>query len=295
MDFLISTARKVRTLLECIKFEHSIFALPFALTGALLASESFPSLHVIFWIVVAMFGGRSGAMAMNRLIDSRYDRINPRTKNWPFSSGLISKYELFVFALLSFGLLVFASYMLNPLCFYLSPVAIFLLVFYSYTKRFTSLSHIFLGLCWAMAPMGAWIAIRGEFSWRIVPLCFASLFMVAGFDIIYALQDVEFDRSVGLYSIPAKFGVDFSLMVSRLFHIFTWLLLLYIFFSFKLGALYLVGILIVGILFLVEHIIIWGGDLSRIDIAFFHVNATIGIMILLFTMADLLIRRAWGF
>ncbi len=294
MDFLIKLMRKIKLLLECIKFEHSVFALPFALIAALLASDPFPSKRDLFWIIVAMFGGRSGAMAMNRLIDGPYDMINPRTKNWPFSSGLISRYELIVFALLSFLLLVFASYMLNPLCFYLSPAVILLLIFYSYTKRFTSFSHIFLGLCWAMAPMGAWIAIRGVFSWKIAPLSLASLFMVAGFDIIYALQDIEFDRSMGLYSMPARFGVSLSLMLSRLFHLITWLFLLYIFFSFKLGVIYLLGIFIVGILFIAEHFIIGRGDLSRINIAFFHVNASIGILLLLFTMADLTMRKIWG-
>ncbi|HSB51261.1 MAG TPA: UbiA-like polyprenyltransferase, partial [Dissulfurispiraceae bacterium] len=204
--------------LRMIKIAHSVFALPFAFTGALLAASGIPTVRQIFWITVAMVGARSGAMGMNRIVDRRIDAENPRTRNREIPSGKIGAGEALLFAAISFAALILAAYNLNPLCLKLSPLAIFVLITYSYTKRFTWLSHFVLGLSLSAAPLGAWIAVRGSFDPSILALSGAVIFWLAGFDILYALQDLDFDRSRGLYSIPQRFGVRRSLALSRLFH-----------------------------------------------------------------------------
>jgi 4-hydroxybenzoate polyprenyltransferase len=202
----MSLFRKIVDYLKLIKFSHSVFALPFAFTSALIAAEGIPSLQKILWITVAMIGGRSGAMGMNRIIDRKIDALNPRTKDRELPRGVIKTGEALLFTLIAFGILVVAAYMLNPLCLKLSPLVLIVLATYSFTKRFTWLCHIFLGLALALSPLGAWIAVRGVFDPEILSLCFAVMFWVAGFDILYGLQDLDFDRGHGnkIFSIDCE-------------------------------------------------------------------------------------------
>jgi 4-hydroxybenzoate polyprenyltransferase len=214
-----SLFRKITVFLEMIKFSHTVFALPFALTGALLAAKGLPGGLQIFWIIMAMVGARTSAMGLNRLIDAEIDARNPRTAGRAIPAGLIGKGVTAVFILASLALLLLAAARLNPLCLKLAPLAVFFLVLYSYCKRFTALAHVVLGICLAAAPIGAWIAIRGAIEIPALILGCIVLFWVAGFDILYALQDLEFDRSAGLHSIPVVLGVNGSLWTARLFHL----------------------------------------------------------------------------
>jgi 4-hydroxybenzoate polyprenyltransferase len=238
-----------------------------------------------------MIGGRSAAMGFNRIIDRNIDAINPRTVKREIPAGKIRARDALVFSVASFGLMFFAAYMLNPLCFKLSPVAAAVLVAYSYTKRFTSLSHVVLGISISGAPLGAWIAVRGSFDIGILPLVFAVVFWLSGFDILYALQDVEFDRSHGLYSIPRKLGIRYALLISRCLHLATWLLLVLNGLIFHLGVLYYGGMILVGILLIYEHSLVKENDLSRLDMAFFNMNGYISVAIFIFTFLDLLIKH----
>src|SRR5512135_980410 len=217
--------QKITLYLRMIKFSHSIFALPFSFTSALIAASGIPSPRQIFWIVVAMVGARSGAMGLNRIIDRKIDALNPRTAGRELPRGAIGVGETVLFVAISFGVMVYAAYMLNPLCLVLSPLAIAVLFLYSYTKRFTWSSHFVLGLSISAAPLGSWIAVKGSFDPAILPLVLAVIFWLAGFDVLYALQDIEFDRSHGLYSIPKRFGVRKSLYLSRSFHAISFFLL----------------------------------------------------------------------
>jgi 4-hydroxybenzoate polyprenyltransferase len=276
-------------LLQMIKFSHTIFAFPFALMGVVLAalvSQKTPGFSQVFWICVAMIGARSGAMGLNRIIDARIDAANPRTVNREIPAGKVSMQEAVLFVTGSFVLLLFAAWMLNPLCLYLSPIAIMFLVLYSYCKRFTSLAHIVLGICLAAAPLGAWIALRGDVGWPAVVLAFAVLFWVAGFDIFYALQDVAFDKEQGLHSIPAKLGVKNSIHLVRVFHVVMVGLLLLLLLVDGLGWFYLVGVMVVSLLLIYEHLLVRADDLSRLDAAFFNMNGYISVTIFAFTLVD---------
>lgn len=270
--------------LRMIKFSHSVFALPFAFTGALLAAGGVPPLEKLFWITVAMVGARSGAMGLNRVIDRRIDAANPRTAGREIPSGKIGAGDAMVFTLLAFAAMLFAAYKLNDLCLKLAPVAIAVLALYSYTKRFTWLAHFVLGIAISAAPLGAWIAVRGTFDAAILPLSVAVVFWLAGFDVLYALQDIEFDRSHGLHSIPQRFGVEKTLLLARVFHGVTWTLLAVTGALFSLGPLYWIGILIVAGLLLYEHTLVKPGDLSKLDMAFFNMNGYISITIFVFTL-----------
>jgi 4-hydroxybenzoate polyprenyltransferase len=280
--------KKTSDYLRLIKFSHSIFALPFAFTGALIAAEGIPSLRQIFWITIAMIGARSGAMGLNRIIDKRIDALNPRTQDRELPRGIISTWEAVIFTCFSLAIFVLSAYELNPLCFKLSPLAILVLLIYPYTKRSTSLSHIILGLALAFAPLGAWIAIKGSIDVEIIPLSVAVLFWVAGFDIFYALQDIEFDRRYGLFSIPSKLGINKSLWIARLFHMITIIMLFSLVPIFRLTGLYIAGVLIAVAILLYEHSLVKPDDLSRIDIAFFNMNGYMSITIFLFTLFDYL-------
>ncbi len=275
--------------LRMIKFSHSVFALPFAFTSAVLAASGIPTLEEILWITLAMVGGRSAAMGLNRIIDKKIDAMNPRTASREIPTGVVKVSEAVVFVLLSLALFVYSAYQLNPLCLKLSPVAIFFFIFYPYTKRFTWLSHIVLGIAISGAPIGAWIAIKGEFNFEILPLALAVVFWLAGFDILYALQDYEFDRKAGLQSIPRRFGIRKSLWLSRGFHLLTWLLLVFTGRIFGLGAFYYIGVVITAVLLLYEHSLVKEDDLSKLDIAFFNMNGYISITVFLFTFLDLLL------
>jgi 4-hydroxybenzoate polyprenyltransferase len=279
---------KIKIILEMIKFEHTIFALPFAFTGALLALDGLPTGRQAFWIVVAMVGARSAAMGFNRWADRHIDAANPRTKTRALPMGLVSPAQVLVFITVSSALLVLAAYMLNPLAFALSPVALGIVFFYSYTKRFTVLAHLFLGLAISGAPMGAWIAVTGRFDFPALVLGLAVLFWLLGFDILYALQDLAYDRSAGLHSIPQQYGIRASLWISRAAHALTMFCLFWLFELLPVGMLYLFGVVIALGLIIYEHTLVKEDDLSKLDMAFFNMNGYISVTIFLFTLFDVL-------
>ncbi|MBJ6724685.1 4-hydroxybenzoate octaprenyltransferase [Geomesophilobacter sediminis] len=279
---------RVRIFLEMIKFSHTIFALPFAFTGALLAGRGVPGVSKVGWILCAMVGARTAAMGLNRVIDAEIDARNPRTATRAIPAGLLGRGAVLAFCVISIALLLFAAGMLNPLCLYLSPVALGFILLYSYCKRFTALAHVVLGICLAGAPLGAWIAIKGELEPGAYLLGFAVLFWVAGFDILYALQDLEFDRKSGLHSIPAKLGVRGSILTARLFHIVTVILLAALFAVMKLGPFFLSGLIVTVILLCYEHWLLRNGELEKLDAAFFNMNGYISVTLFLATLADVL-------
>jgi len=277
---------KVSVYLRMIKFSHSIFALPFAFTSAIIAASGIPDLRKIVLIVIAMVGARSGAMGLNRIIDREIDSANPRTEGREIPRGDISVFAAALLVIVSFVILVLAAYMLNPLCLKLSPVAIVVLIIYSYTKRFTWMSHFVLGLSISAAPLGAWMAVKGSFDIDIIPMVIAVIFWLAGFDVLYALQDIDFDKKYGLYSIPKRFGIKKSIYFSRIFHITSFLLLLANGMIFRLHGLYWTGMFLVAGLFLYEHSLIQEDDLSKLDIAFFNMNGYISVTVFIFTLMD---------
>jgi 4-hydroxybenzoate polyprenyltransferase len=281
--------RKTRIILEMIKFEHTIFALPFAFMSAILAARGMPSLHDILWITVAMVGARSAAMGFNRWADHTFDAANPRTKERALPLGLVTPKQVLVFTAASSTLLMFAAFMLNLLTFYLSPVALAIVFFYSYTKRFTFLSHAFLGLALSLAPIGAWIAITGELDAPALVLGAAVLFWLVGFDILYSLQDIDFDKEAGLHSIPRRFGVRSSLWISRASHAVTITALFSLPFLLPLGFFYFVGIFAALGLILYEHSLVKEGDLSMLNVAFFNMNGYISVTVFVFTLLDALV------
>lgn len=286
---ICSVYQKIRALLEMVRFSHTIFAFPFALMSVVLASRMagvLPSAGQLIWICLALVGARTGAMAFNRLIDARIDAANPRTANRHLPAGRVTSLEAVLLAGGGFALLLLAAWQLNPLCLFLAPVAIGLLLFYSYCKRFTSLSHLVLGVCLAAAPVGAWIALRGSLEWSPAILGLAVLCWVAGFDIFYALQDEEFDRSRGLHSIPARLGAQRAIILARLLHGLMVLLLLLLAFIASLGGLYLGGVLLVAGLLGYEHRLVRADDLSRLNTAFFTMNGYVSVSIFVFTLID---------
>jgi 4-hydroxybenzoate polyprenyltransferase len=280
---------KIKIILEMIKFEHTIFALPFAFTGALLALDGLPSLEQAIWLIAAMVGARSAAMGFNRWADREIDSENPRTKTRALPLGLVTPAQVLAFIVVSSGLLVLAAYMLNPLSFTLAPVALAIVFFYSYTKRFTFLSHAFLGLAISGAPMGAWIAVTGRFEFPALVLGVAVLFWLVGFDILYALQDMEFDQKAGLHSVPQRFGIRTSLLISRTAHLVTMLCLFWIYVLLPVGQLYLLGILVAMGLIIYEHSLVKESDLTKLNIAFFNMNGYISVTIFIFTLLDVLL------
>lgn len=283
-----------------IRFSHTVFALPFALASIALAWPSYPvTLHSFLWILIAMVGARSAAMAFNRLVDRKFDALNPRTQQWELPQGTVQVWEAAVLTIISCGVFVYAAYQLNFVCFVLSPVALAIVFFYSLTKRFTWTSHLFLGLALSLAPMGAWLAVSGspiDLSELATPffLGVAVLFWLAGFDIIYSLQDREFDRREGLHSIPARFGVAAALRFSSFFHACTIAFLAAVGFSAQMGVIYWLGFTVIaGVLFW-EHRLVTPTDLSRINRAFFDFNAYVSIGYLLTTVADVFFSTGSG-
>lgn len=285
-----SVAEKIVLYLRMIKFPHSVFALPFAFTGAVIAAGGVPLLEKIVWITVAMVGARAGAMGLNRIIDRKVDQENPRTKNRELPRGMINLSEAVLFTAVSLAIFILAAYMLNPLCLKLSPVALAVIFIYSYTKRFTWVTHFVLGLTLSAAPVGAWIAVRGTFNAEIIPMGIAVIFWLAGFDTLYALQDIEFDKSHGLYSIPQRFGIKNALLLARLFHLITFIMLITTGVIFKMSIFYWLGMMIVAVLFIYEHSLIKESDLSRLDMAFFNMNGYISITVFVFTSVDYIFR-----
>ncbi|PYS19093.1 MAG: 4-hydroxybenzoate octaprenyltransferase [Acidobacteria bacterium] len=281
---------KLQITLNMIKFEHTIFALPFAFIGALLARKGLPTAWQLTWIVLAMIGGRSAAMTFNRIADVRYDRSNPRTRKRALPQGTLSMGFAVVFTIAMSLLFVFAAWQLNSLCFYLSFPTLAILLLYSYTKRFTWLSHVVLGFAVGCAPLAAWLAIDGEFAWPPVFLSGAVTFWVAGFDLIYALQDVEFDRKAKLFSLPSRYGVAPALRVSSVFHGATVILLIATAVITNLGWMAYAGIAVVASILYWEHRLVTPDDLSRINVAFFNLNGYVSILLLLTFAGDILIR-----
>jgi 4-hydroxybenzoate polyprenyltransferase len=273
-----------------IQFEHTVFALPFAFIGALLGRHGLPTLRESAWIVAAMAGGRSAAMTFNRIVDLRYDRLNPRTSSRALAVGTLSTGFAIVFTIAMSWLFIFSAWQLNPLCFYLSFPTLAILLLYSYTKRFTSLSHVVLGFAVGCAPLAAWLAVRGEFAWPPILLSVAVMFWVAGFDLIYALQDVEFDRQAKLFSLPARFGVAPSLRISGLFHTMTVLLLTGTAIVSRLGWLAYGGIMVVAGILYWEHRLVSPQDLSRVNVAFFNMNGYVSILLFVTFAGDILIK-----
>jgi 4-hydroxybenzoate polyprenyltransferase len=264
-----------------VKFSHSVFALPFALaSAALAAAEGGLTIAKLGWILVAMVGARSAAMGFNRLVDQAFDAQNPRTAGRELPAGRLSRGEVWVFVLIAAAALVVAAWQLGPLCLALAPVALAIVFGYSYTKRFTALSHAALGLALAAAPMGAWIAVRGRFELPPILLGLAVLAWAAGFDVIYSCQDVDFDRETGLHSLPARLGVARALAVSRLLHVAAVGLLVSLYTQVHLHPIYLGGVVLVALLLVYEHSLVRASDLSRVDAAFFTVNGWIGVLYL---------------
>jgi 4-hydroxybenzoate polyprenyltransferase len=279
-------ASRIRTVLEMIKFEHSVFALPFALTGALLAARAtqhgWPTLRQILWIVVAMVAARSAAMTINRIADLRYDKENPRTKMRALATGALSVSFAWIFTLIAIVVFFLAAWQLNPLALKLAPLAIAILFFYSFTKRFTSWSHLFLGFALGISPAAAWIAITGGLDWRMLILCAAVTLWVGGFDVLYACQDIEFDQQSGLFSVPKRFGVANALWIARVMHVGVVLLLAWLAASFGLPWPAWAGIVVVAALLAYEHSLVKANDLSKLNAAFFTVNGYISMLFLLF-------------
>ncbi len=279
-------AGRMRTVLEMIKFEHSVFALPFALTGALLAARAtangWPTLRQVLWIVVAMVAARSAAMTLNRIADLRYDKENPRTKMRALATGALSVSFAWMFTLIAVGVFFVAAWQLNPLALTLAPVAIAILFFYSYTKRFTHWSHLFLGFALGISPAAAWIAITGGLDWRMLILCGAVTLWVGGFDVLYACQDVEFDKDAGLYSVPKRFGIAGALRIARVMHVSVVVLLSWLAYGFGLPWPAWAGIVVVAGLLAYEHSLVKADDLSKLNAAFFTVNGYISMLFLVF-------------
>jgi len=280
---------RIRTVLEMIKFEHSVFALPFALTGALLAARAthqpprgWPSIRQILWIIVAMVAARSAAMTINRIADLRYDRENPRTKQRALATGALTLQFAWFFTLAAVAAFLLAAWQLNSLALKLAPLAIAILFFYSFTKRFTNWSHLFLGFALGISPAAAWIAITGGLDWRMLILCAAVTLWAGGFDVLYACQDVDYDQRTGLFSVPKKFGIANALVIARGMHIGVIALLGWLALSFGLPWPAWAGIAVVASLLAYEHSLVKADDLSKLDAAFFTVNGYISVLFLLF-------------
>jgi 4-hydroxybenzoate polyprenyltransferase len=283
--------RSISMTLEMIKWEHSVFALPFALTGAMLAADGMPHPIQVFWIIVCMVTARSAAMAFNRWADASLDAANPRTRSRAIPAALLTRGFVGGFTCVMAALFVLAAGQLNRLTLLLSPVALAIILVYSYTKRFTRWSHLALGVSLGIAPAAAWIAIRGSLDPRILILTCAVMFWVAGFDLLYACQDAGHDRAVGLFSVPSTYGITAAFWIARAMHVIMLLLLVWLVRVFALGPAALIGVAVVGALLLYEHLIVSPSDLRRLNAAFFMMNGVISAVFFVFVAVDLLLRR----
>jgi 4-hydroxybenzoate polyprenyltransferase len=282
--------KNLRTTLEMIKWEHSIFALPFALCGAMLAAHGIPTVHQLLWISVAMVAARSAAMSFNRLADASIDAANPRTRTRALPAGELTHSFVRNFTLISSAGFVLAAWQLNHLAFLLSPVALIILLIYSYTKRWTRWSHLVLGFALGIAPAAAWIAVRSSLDPRILFLTAAVTLWVAGFDVLYACQDLDFDLAAGLHSIPRYCGIGNALWIARLFHLSMLFLLAGLVWAFGLGLFAVAGVIAVLVLLAYEHSLVSARDLSKLNAAFFTMNGIIAVVFFVFLAADLLLR-----
>ncbi|MBK8304708.1 MAG: UbiA family prenyltransferase [Chloracidobacterium sp.] len=278
---MASIWQKLKTTLAMIKFEHTLFALPFAFLGSILAANGLPTWRQILWITVAMVGARSAAMTFNRIIDRDIDAANPRTANRELPSGKLSLTFAWVFLYISVAVFVLAAWSLNWLTFALSPVALLFVLGYSYAKRFTVFAHLLLGAALAISPSAAWIAVRGNLMDEVpILLSVFVLIWTAGFDVLYACQDFEYDRKAGLRSIPARFGIKNSLWIARLFHFQAFIVLLLLWLVTGMSSIALAGVIGVGALFVYQHALLRGGNLSRMNAAFFTTNAFVSVILL---------------
>jgi 4-hydroxybenzoate polyprenyltransferase len=285
----------LRTWARMVKFSHSVFALPFALSGAVLAAASHGIAALqVGWIVVAMFGARNAAMGFNRLVDHSFDAANPRTADRELPAGRLSRSATWLVTAALSALFVFASFRLSPLCGKLSFLALAIVFGYSLTKRFTWLSHVFLGLALAVAPVGGWVAVAGGFSLLAWMLGAAVLLWVAGFDVIYACQDTDFDRGAGLFSLPARFGPAVALFASRAFHLAAWMLLIAVGWWGQLHPVYWIGVVAIGLLLAQQHRLVGPEDLSRVGVAFFNLNGVIAVLYFVNVLAAVLAGRFWS-
>jgi len=275
-----------------IKWEHSVFALPFALCGAMLAAGGWPSPWQLLWIVIAMVSARSAAMAFNRYADAEIDAANPRTQSRAVPAGILSKQFVSLFVIAASAIFIVAAAMLNRLSLLLSPLALGIILLYSYTKRLTRWSHLVLGLALGVAPAAAWIAVRGSLDLRILLLTGVVTFWVGGFDVLYACQDYEFDNTFGLHSLPRHYGISRALLISRLMHLVMLLLLIGLVAAFGLGKLAIIGVIVVALLLTYEHSLVSPRDLSKLNSAFFTMNGVIAVVLFVFVAADLLVRRS---
>ncbi len=284
--------KNLHVTLEMIKWEHSVFALPFALCGAMLAARGVPSLHQIVWIIIAMVSARSAAMSFNRLADVSIDAANPRTRTRALPAGALTQNFVASFVVLSSLIFVSAAWELNRTAFLLSPVALAVLLLYSYTKRWTRWSHLVLGFALGIAPAAAWIAVRGSLDPRILLLTVAVTFWVAGFDVLYACQDYDFDRQAGLHSLPRYCGIGNALWIARFFHLSMLVLLAALVRTFHLGLFTVIGVLAVLLLLAYEHSLVSKNDLSRLNAAFFTLNGIISVIFFIFLALDLMVRHS---
>jgi 4-hydroxybenzoate polyprenyltransferase len=290
-NLLVALLHNLRVTLDMIKWEHSIFALPFALCGAMLAAGGFPSAHQLLWIIVAMIAARSAAMAFNRWADAGIDAANPRTNARALPAGHLSSAFVATFVVISSAIFILAASQLNRLSLVLSPVALAVLLLYSYTKRITRWSHLVLGFALGIAPSSAWIAVRGSLDPRILLLTAAVTFWVGGFDVLYACQDLDFDRQAGLHSIPRYLGISNALWVARGFHLAMVCLLVALLIVFGMGKIAALGVLAVIVLLLYEHSLVRPNDLSKLNAAFFTMNGVISVLFFAFVAGDLLLRK----
>ncbi|HVJ06171.1 MAG TPA: UbiA-like polyprenyltransferase [Candidatus Saccharimonadales bacterium] len=289
-----SILHKLRVALEMIKWEHSFLTLPFGLTGAVIAANGIPSLRTLGWICVAMIAARSAAMAFNRLVDADIDALNPRTSIRAIPAGLLTPGFVLGFTIATSALLFFAAWMLNPLAFYLSPVALIIVCSYSYTKRFTRWAHLFLGFAMGIAPAAAWVAVRGTLDPRVLIVTAAVMFWGGGFDILYSCQDYKYDIASGLHSIPSAFGIAGALRLARVFHLVAFVFFAWMLFSFGLGHLAIAGVAITGLALLYEHTLVSANDLSKLNAAFFTTNGFISMLILFAVTADRILQSHRG-
>jgi 4-hydroxybenzoate polyprenyltransferase len=283
---------KFKVFMEMIKFEHTIFALPFAFLGTFLGArylhpQGWPTWSQFFWVTLAMVGARTAAMALNRLIDRHIDAKNPRTAVRAIPKGLLKTGEVYLYILLSFALLAVSAYQLNMLCLELMPIAVFFLTLYSYTKRFTWACHLILGIADGLAPLGGWIAITGSFDYQGVLLGLLVGTWIAGFDIIYSCQDSDFDKSLGLHSIPARFGVAKALQISVWLHVMTAMLFVAVGLALNLGLLYYLGVLVALVILYKQHDMVAPDDLSKLNFAFFNMNGYLSLIVFAFTLLEL--------
>lgn len=277
---------KLKIIFIDIKIQHTVFALPFAVMSAFLAAGGMPRPVKLWWIIVAMFGARSSAMAFNRIVDSRFDAANRRTRDRALPAGKVNVELYWVFLVMSSALFIFASAMLNRLAFMLSPVALAIVFFYSFTKRFTSFSHVFLGIALSVAPVGAWVAIREEISLLSLIMGAAVVFWLTGFDIIYSCMDVEFDAKNNLFSLPRRFGVEIALKFAYLSHILMVVFLFLLLLSPLLGKIYFFGVWVVAGFLWFEHSLVKNGDLSKVNMAFFNVNGVISVFLMFIVIVE---------